>query len=195
MENNHYLVGIDIGTTGAKTVVFDPTGKAVAIHAIGDRAIETLEDAAAAVKQLRSGQEVIFRIIRGGEFQDVTVEVGSIETAEIAKTWLGLVVQKPTPDAARRYKLSSYRKGVLVTQVDKKSPADKADLERGDLILRMAKEEARSYRGFGRSEDVSINNVDDFRKFVSGIRSGQRIRIIFERKEELWKTYLTASKD
>ena len=30
MANSHYLVGIDIGTTGAKTVVFDPAGTALA---------------------------------------------------------------------------------------------------------------------------------------------------------------------
>jgi len=159
---------------------------------INDRDIKTLDDAAAAVQQLQSGQAAIFRIVRGGQFQDISIKVRAIEMAEIAKTWFGLVVQVPTPESAREYKLSSYRKGVLITQVDRKSPADKADLKRGDLILRMAKD--GSFRGSGGSENLEIKTIDDFRKFVSGIRSGQRIRIIFERKGELWRTYLTASK-
>ncbi len=162
---------------------------------IGDSTTHTLDEAAAAVKKLQSGQEVVFRIVRDREFRDILVEVGTIETAGVAKTWFGLVVQAVTPEAARKYKLSSYRKGVLVIQVESRSPADKAELERGDLILRMAKEESGSFRSFGRNEEVDIKTIDDFRKFVSGIRNGQRIRIIFERKGELWRTYLTATKN
>jgi serine protease Do len=157
---------------------------------IGDRSVRTLDEAAAVAKLLESDQEVVFRIVRTGEFQDIPVKVGAAEAAGIAKAWFGLVVQSPTQETAREYRLSSYRKGVLVIQVDRNSPADKAELRPGDLILSMAKGQADFFRSFGR--DKEIKNVDDFRKFVSGIRSGQRIKIIFKRRKELWQTYLTA---
>ena len=100
-----------------------------------------------------------------------------------------MTVQALTPEAARKHGLSSSKEGVLVTRVDKKSSADKAELQRGDLIIGMSREQTGRFQGF---EDVKINTLDDFRKLVSGVRSGQRIRIIFERKGELWRTYLSA---
>jgi len=197
---SHLGSPVDEGLLISRIIEDSPAQKAGLLRGdivvkIGDSVTHTPDEAAAAVKKLQSGQEVVFRIVRDGEFRDIQVEVGTVETAGVAKTWFGLVVQAITPEAARKYKLSSYRKGVLVIQVENKSPADKAELERGDLILRMAKEETGSFRGFGRNEEADIKTIDDFRKFVSGIRNGQRIRIIFERKEELWRTYLTASKD
>jgi len=158
---------------------------------VGKRKVRTRDGATAAIESLESGQEITFRIVRDGEFQDVLLKVGSTEAVETARTWFGLVVQKPTPGTAIKYGLSSYERGVLVIQVRKKSPADKGELKRGDLIINMSREQAGVFRSF---EDMKINTLDDFRKFVSSIRSGQRIRIIFERKGELWRTYLAATK-
>ncbi len=160
---------------------------------IGDEPVRTLDEATAAIRSLRSGQEAIFQIVRNGELQDVSVKVGTIEAANIAKAWFGLLVQEPTPEAAKKYGLSSYKSGILVIQVDRDSPADKAKLERGDLILSMSKELPGLFRNFS-GEEVKINEIDDFRKFVSGVRRGQRIKIIFERRAELWRTYLTAER-
>lgn len=161
------------------------------IAKIDDKSIKSLEDATASIDSLKSDQQAIFRIIRSGEYQEVSVTVGKTEAAEIARTWLGMVVQKPTPEAAIRYKLSSYEKGVLVIQIDRKSAAYEAELQRGDLILKMAKERTGALRYY---REVDITNLDDFRKFVSGIKKNQRIRIIFERQGKLWRTQLAAEK-
>ncbi len=158
---------------------------------IGDQPVRTLDEAADVGKMLQSGQKVIFHVMRGGEFRDITVEVGVTEASGMARTLLGITVQTPTSETARKYKLSSYRKGVLVIQVDRNSPADKAELRRGDLILRVAKEQNGFFRSFEGDGETDIRTMDDFRKFVSGIRRGQRIRIILEREKELWRTYLT----
>lgn len=158
---------------------------------VGEQTVRTRDEATAAIELLESGQEITFRVVRDGEFQDILLTVGSTEAVETARTWFGLVVQKPTPEIAMKYGLSSYERGVLVIQVDKKSPAHKAELKRGDLIIGMSREQAGRFRSF---EDMEISTLDDFRKFISGIRKGQRIRIIFERKGELWRTYLAATK-
>jgi len=160
---------------------------------IGDQSVRTLDEVAAAEKLLSSGQEAIFRVVRNGEFRDITVKVGAAEAAGVAKAWFGITIQAPTRETARKYGFPSYRKGVIVIQVEKNSPADEAELQRGDLILRMAKEQAGFFRSL--DEETEIKNIDDFRKFVSSIRRGQRIKIVFERKKELWRTYLTAVRD
>jgi serine protease Do len=159
---------------------------------IGDQSVRTLDEATAAGKLLKSGQEATFRVVRNRGFQDITVKVGSAETAGVAEAWFGIVVQVPTREAARKYRLSSHKRGVLVIQVDRNSPADVAELQRGDLILTMAKEQTDFFRNF--DQEVEIKTIDDFRKFVSGIRRGQRIRIVFERRNKLWRTYLAAAR-
>ncbi len=53
----------------------------------------------------------------------------------VASGWLGILVQDLTPDLAARYRLSSTAEGVLVTRVEFGSPAMKAGLKEGDLII------------------------------------------------------------
>ena len=75
---------------------------------VGDKTVSTRDEATAAIELLESGQEVTFRVVRDGEFQDVLLTVGSTEAVETARTWFGLVVQKPTTEIAMKYGLSSY---------------------------------------------------------------------------------------
>ena len=155
---------------------------------IGNKSVRSMKEATLFMESLKSGQEVLFRIVRDGEFQDIKIVVGTTQAAEIARTLFGLIVQEPTPEAAMKYRLSSYATGVLVINVERKSPAHKAELQRGDLILKMSKEQTGRSRSFA---NVEINTLDDFRKFVAGVKKGQRVRIIFERKGDLWQTYLS----
>jgi predicted metalloprotease with PDZ domain len=52
--------------------------------------------------------------------------------------WLGVHLQDITPDLASALKLKSER-GALVRQVEKGSPAEKAGIENGDVIVEVAK--------------------------------------------------------
>ena len=160
---------------------------------IGGRKVRTLDEANEAIQLSRENRECTFSIVRNGKSQDVLVKLGTAAVGT-AKAWFGLAVQVPTPELARKYRLSTHKRGVLVTQVDGRSAADKAGLQRGDLILSMTKRQTGVLRNFGRDRNVEIKNIDDFRKFVSGVGSGQRIRIIFERKRELWYGDLMAVK-
>ena len=155
---------------------------------IGKQSVYSLVEATSAIESLKSGEEVVFHIVRDGEFQDVMITVGTTQAAEIARTKFGLVVQGPTPENAMKYGLLSHKRGVLIIHVDRKSPAHKAELQRGDLILKMSREQTGRFHAF---QDAEINSLDDFRKFVANIKKGQRVRIIFERKGDLWRTYLS----
>jgi Do/DeqQ family serine protease len=160
---------------------------------IGDQRVRKLGDADKAMQSLKEDQTVVFQVIRDGEFRDIPVKAQIAETVDTARTWFGLIVQEPTLGTSRKYGLSSYKRGVLITHVDRNSSADRAELKPGDLILIMAKEQ-RGFFGNFNYEEKEIRDIDDFRKFVSGIRKGQIIKIIFQRKGEMWRTYLTAEK-
>jgi serine protease Do len=59
------------------------------------------------------------------------------EKGKVTRGWFGVVVQAVTPELAQSFGLSE-RKGVLVSQVVKDSPAEKAGLKSGDIILEFA---------------------------------------------------------
>lgn len=56
------------------------------------------------------------------------------ETGKVTRGWLGVSVQAVTPELARSFGLEGEN-GALVAEVVKESPADKAGLKSGDIIL------------------------------------------------------------
>jgi serine protease Do len=58
-----------------------------------------------------------------------------LKTGKVIRGWLGLMIQDITPELAKSFGLKSA-KGVLISDVVKGSPSEKAGLSRGDVILR-----------------------------------------------------------
>jgi serine protease Do len=58
-----------------------------------------------------------------------------LEKGKVIRGWLGIMIQDITPELAKSFGLKST-KGVLVSEVVKGSPAEKAGLLSGDVILR-----------------------------------------------------------
>ena len=58
-----------------------------------------------------------------------------LKSGKIIRGWLGVMIQDITPDLAKSFGLKKAR-GVLVSDVTKDSPAEKAGLKRGDVISR-----------------------------------------------------------
>jgi serine protease Do len=90
------------------------------------------------------GAKTRLTLIRGGKEMTVTATIGAA-TAEAAEagdqaepgessTKLGLTLQALTPDLAQKYGLTE-KAGVLITDVDQGSPAGRAGLQEGDLIV------------------------------------------------------------
>ncbi|MEE9522511.1 MAG: Do family serine endopeptidase [candidate division NC10 bacterium] len=90
------------------------------------------------------GTEARIKVLRQGEVQTVTVVVGAFTQEVVArpeespeppppKEVLGLTLEEVTPEKAKKFKLS-VRKGVVVTEVTKGSPAARAGVRPGDLL-------------------------------------------------------------
>ncbi|MCI0527973.1 MAG: PDZ domain-containing protein, partial [Nitrospira sp.] len=62
---------------------------------------------------------------------------GLIEHGKIVRGWLGVVIQPVTEDIAKGFGLDKPQ-GVLVGDVQEGSPAKKAGIKRGDIIIRFA---------------------------------------------------------
>ncbi len=60
-----------------------------------------------------------------------------IENGTVARGFLGITPQDLTPDLREGFGLDEDTDGVIITQVEKGSPAEKADLKPGDLITQI----------------------------------------------------------
>ena len=88
----------------------------------------------------------------------------------IREIWIGLLVQEMTPLIARSLGIESTD-GVIVSQVDGGSPADKAGLRRGDVIIEVNGGHIRDFESARRA--IFGSRVGDVLEFVI-VREGDR---------------------
>src|SRR5262249_7379141 len=58
------------------------------------------------------------------------------KSGKVIRGYLGVVVQNVTPELAKEFDFSGTN-GALISDVEKGSPADKAGLQRGDIVTRI----------------------------------------------------------
>jgi serine protease Do len=107
---------------------------------------------------------------------DMAVHIASalIAHGKVERGWLGVSIQDLTPEMAKKFGLSAP-KGALVAQVVKDSPAEKAGLKRGDVLL--------SYRGNAIPDSSTLRNE------VAGTPSGQEAKVtVWREGKERWFT-------
>ncbi len=96
-----------------------------------------------------------------------------IDNGEVIRGYLGVVIQNMTPELADSFGIE-VQKGVLIAQVSEGSPAEKAGLKVGDLVLRY--------------QDKKVMEVAEFRNRVAltppgsratltVLRNGKRLRL------------------
>jgi serine protease DegQ len=56
-----------------------------------------------------------------------------IQSGSVTRGWIGVAVQELTPELAESFKLGSLQ-GVLISEVVRGSPADKAGIKAGDIL-------------------------------------------------------------
>lgn len=94
-----------------------------------------------------------------------------IKKGKVVRGWLGVSIQDINPELAREFGLKDL-KGALVGDVTPNSPASKAGIKKGDVIL--------SYNG------KIIDNVGHLRNMVAQTEAGTRVKIkILRDKKEM----------
>jgi len=85
------------------------------------------------------GDQVAMELRRGGKMREVTLTLTEIPKPDglaLARAKFGLLVEKLTPQAARLFGVRTNA-GVLVVDVERRSPADRARCRPGDLLVRI----------------------------------------------------------
>ncbi len=88
------------------------------------------------------------------------------ETGSVTRGWLGVQIQRVTPPLAEEFGLDKTR-GALVSQVFDDSPASKAELEHGDVIL--------EFNG------AEISDFDDLPRQVAATPPGTEVKVVVQR--------------
>lgn len=101
-----------------------------------------------------------------------------INKGKVVRGWLGVSIQNLTPELAKQFELTD-EKGVLVGDIVENSPADKAGLQRGDVIVEV--------RG------KKIDDPNQIRNMVAGIEPGQEIEMKIIRENKPITKNLTVS--
>ncbi|MBZ8134583.1 serine protease [Afifella sp. IM 167] len=89
---------------------------------------------------------------------------------EVVRPWVGATFQKVTPDIASSLGLDRPR-GALVVSVEKGSPAEKAGLEAGDLVMSAGGREIESPRAL------------EYRLAIRGVGKDEKLAIIRQGRE------------
>ncbi len=139
-----------------------------------------VEDAVALqrlVTKTAVGTRVTIRVIRDGQEKDFTVKIGEQpDTTKISKAatdesdyaFAGVAVQDLDRDTAKELGVKGKAHGVVVTAVEPDSGAEKAGVMRGDVIREINRQPVKS--------------VKDFEKVSSGLRKGENVLILIERR-------------
>ncbi len=100
-----------------------------------------------------------------------------VKDGKVTRGWLGVYIQDITPELAKQFKLGTNT-GALVSDVMEGSPADKAGLQRGDVILQ--------YNG------KEVENNSHLRNMVAQTPVGKTIdvKVIRDGRTELLKVVI-----
>ena len=93
-----------------------------------------------------------------------------LQYGEVKRGRLGVLVQSLTPDLAKAFGTDRNR-GVVIAQVESDSPAEKAGLLSGDIVLSINGQE--------------VENASDMRNSIGLMRSGSEVNLTILRDDEI----------
>jgi len=91
-----------------------------------------------------------------------------LRAGEVRLPWIGVEVQDLTPDLKKAFQVSDHEGGILVSDVAQGSPAEQADIRRGDVLTKI--------------HNMPLKEISDYRDALSEFTPGEQVRVSFFRK-------------
>src|SRR5574341_150226 len=94
-----------------------------------------------------------------------------VSKGKVVRGWLGVTIQEVSPELAKQFGLKNAR-GALVSDILEGSPADKAGITRGDVIIEVDRK--------------PVENAVQLRNLVAGLAVGAKVnvKVIRDKKEK-----------
>lgn len=140
-----------------------------------DTKIDDSRDLPSLVAQTPVGESAKVSVLRGGKEQTFTVTLGELDDEQIAqatsgeaseKNW-GMTVSDLTSEMARELQLEADQKGIVVTEVEPGSPAERAGIRRGDIIEEVNRK--------------AVGSIQEFTKIVSEMKEKDSLLLLVRR--------------
>jgi serine protease Do len=143
------------------------------------------------VAQSKTGSEITLKILRAGKEFAVKVLIVELprEVAEVsperlpndteAKALTGLTVIDLSREIVRQLGFNKDEKGVVVVRVEPGSPADDAEIKKGDIIKEINKKE--------------IYNLEDFNRITKNIKKNESVLLFINRSGKKYYIIIKAS--
>ncbi len=141
------------------------------------------------VSQSKAGSSIALKLLRAGKELTITVTIVELprEVAEVApeavpeeaetKMLTGLVVMDLSREIIRQLGFNKEEKGVVVVKVEPGSPADEAEIKKGDIIKEINRREIENLATYN-SVLKSLNEQESLLLFIN--RSGKRFYVILK---------------
>jgi serine protease Do len=94
-----------------------------------------------------------------------------IAHGKIERGWLGVSVQDLTPELAKSFSVPATTRGALIAEIVKGGPADKAGLQKGDIVTAYQAKEVKDSSTL--RNDVALSSIGQEAK-VSVLRKGKK---------------------
>ncbi|MEA3485718.1 MAG: Do family serine endopeptidase, partial [Candidatus Aerophobetes bacterium] len=135
------------------------------------------------VLKTKIGEKITLNLIRRGKKISVTLttarkpeKVARLETKEKEEEkLLGIKVSSITSELREKYGIGEDEKGVIITEIEEGSPADKVGLNSGDVIKEV--------------NHQIVTDLDDFKKAVEKVNPGEVVLLRVRRGG--WSVYIT----
>ena len=138
------------------------------VEAVDGQAVRQPVDFHVAMLERQAGDRVRLRLNRNGVSRETRMDLVPVPTPDgrkLAFRHFGLTIADVKDRAAERFRWS--KQGVIVVAVEPKSPADREDIQPGDLLVSMG--------------PYFLDNVDHVGTLLEGLESGDRVDVGFRR--------------
>ena len=146
------------------------------ILALNGKEVTDSSELSLRISEMAPGNVAHLNVFRSGHNRQIGVTLGTLPqnggqgappAGSGAGTALpGVTVQNLSSDLAQQLRLPPGTKGVVVTSVDPGSPADMADVKRGDVIMQV--------------DHIPVQNVQEYAKALAG-RADQPVLLLISR--------------
>ncbi len=165
--------GVLVIETGKNTPATDKLQSGDIITALAGDAVKDSTELRNIIAATPPGTDLKITVFREGKSQDITLKLGeqpedltlamagkdagpAAKAEDFAGAVFGMKLVTPNDELAEKYALGETRQGALVTEVDPKSPAAKAKIQKGDVIVMVGDKEVAN----AKDATDAIRNAD-----------------------------------
>ena len=144
------------------------------IRSVGSRKILSQSDFNTAMSNISAGEAININIWRDGKTKEVSVKSSSfpIELAlDLANNILGITVKNLSKKNRYLYKTHT-QEGVVITKINRNSYLARIGARSGDVVRQM--------------DELTIKNINDFKKAIVKYRKKKSLIIVLQRRDQLY---------